>query len=116
VAESAGRRGIVGRLESMSLSDLTQALAVGMKTAKLSLTTPDGSGVVYYDRGQVRHARSAGVQGEEAFYRMLAWKQGEFVLEHGVMVKKRTVEADSMYLLMEGLRQQDEARASAAAE
>lgn len=105
------RRGIVGQLESLSLADLTQALAIGMKTAKLSLSCEGGRGVVYFERGQIKHARSAGMEGETAFYRMLLWDEGEFVLEHGVHIKKRSVEADSMYLLMEGLRLRDEADA-----
>jgi response regulator RpfG family c-di-GMP phosphodiesterase len=112
-AATARRRGIVGQLESMSLADLTQALAIGMKTAKLSLSCEGGSGVVYFERGQAKHARSAGKEGETAFYRMLLWDEGQFVLEHGVPIKKRTIEVDSMFLLMEGLRRRDEAGAAA---
>jgi hypothetical protein len=109
-AGSAGRsRGIEGQLETLSLADLTQALAIGMKTAKLSLSCEGGKGVVYFERGQVKHARTSGLEGEEAFYRLLLWDEGQFVLEHGVPIKKRTVEVDSMYLLMEGLRRRDEA-------
>lgn len=107
------RRGIVGQLETMSLADLTQALAIGMKTAKLSLSCEGGSGVVYYERGQAKHARTSGKEGEAAFYRMLEWAEGQFVLEHGVHIKKRSIDVDSMFLLMEGLRRQDEAGAHA---
>jgi response regulator RpfG family c-di-GMP phosphodiesterase len=107
------RRGIVGRLETMSLADLTQALSIGMKTAKIALSVAGESGVIYFERGQVRHCRVGNEEGEAAFFRMLGWREGKFVLEHGVRVKKRTVQADAMYLLMEGLRQQDEAEARA---
>jgi response regulator RpfG family c-di-GMP phosphodiesterase len=113
-APAAGRRrGLVGRLDSMPLADLTQALSIGMKTAKLALNQGKVSGVAYFERGQVCHARCGDLEGEAAFYEMLSWGEGSFVLEHGVQIKRRTVEADTMFLLMEGMRQQDEAEARA---
>ena len=48
------------------------------------------------------------LEGEEAFFRMLRWTQGEFTIEHGVRGKHRSVNSDPMFLLMEGLRLMDE--------
>ena len=39
---------------------------------------------------------------------MIRWKAGEFVIEHGTKTRRNTIEHDSMFLLMEGLRLIDE--------
>jgi hypothetical protein len=60
------------------------------------------------DEGTISHAEIDDLKGEAAFYKMIRWTEGEFAIEHGVANKTRTIEADPMYLLMEGLRLLDE--------
>ena len=56
-----------------------------------------------------KHAKAGNLEGEQAFYAMVRWVEGEFVIEHGVRSKKTSIEQDAMFLLMEGLRLMDEA-------
>jgi len=46
---------------------------------------------------------------------MVGWQQGEFVIEHGATNRRNTIEHDAMFLLMEALRQLDEAGQTQAA-
>ena len=55
-----------------------------------------------------RHAETGQKKGERAFYEMVRWNTGEFVIEHGLRTKRVSLEKDAMYLLMEGLRLVDE--------
>jgi len=107
-----GRRGVTGNLENLSLPDIVQTLAIGMKTACVTLTSGDRQGRMWYDHGSPRHAETGELRGEEAFYEMLRWESGEFVIEHGATTPEATIERDAMYLLMEGLRLMDEGQRS----
>lgn len=109
-ARAPKHRGLAGRLENMSLPDILQTLHIGMKTALVSLTCGKVEGKLWFEEGAVIHGKVEGIEGEDAFYTMLRWEEGEFVIEHGVRGKKRTVNCDPMYLLMEGLRLLDEER------
>jgi len=102
------RRGITGDLENLALPDIVQTLVMGMKSACVTLTSAESTGKIWFDNGQARHAKVGRRTGEEAFFEMVRWTEGEFVIEHGVSTDKATLERDAMFLLMEGLRLVDE--------
>ena len=103
------RRGITGDLENLSLPDIVQTLAMGMKTACLTLTRDGKQGRIWFENGAAKHSETPELNGEEAFYDMVRWTTGDFLIEHGVRCEKTSLERDAMYLLMEGLRKLDEA-------
>jgi len=109
------RRGISGNLDSLGLADMIQTLSIGMKTACLTLNSNDREGKIWFENGTPRHAETADLSGEKAFFEMVRWDTGEFVIEHGVKTKRVSLEQDPMYLLMEGLRLMDEDNNTAAA-
>jgi len=103
------RRGITGSLENLSLPDIMQMLTIGMKTACVSIRSNGSSGKIWVESGSPKHAKAGKIEGESAFYEMVRWLAGEFVIEHGVKSKKSSIEHDAMFLLMESLRLMDEA-------
>ena len=107
------RRGVMGRLENLGLPDIVQTLTIGMKTACVSLTSGKRKGRIWFENGTPKHAEWAKLTGEKAFYEMLRWKTGEFVIEHRSRTRRNTIEHDSMFLLMEGLRLIDESAKAA---
>ena len=94
----------------MALPDILQTLHIGMKTALVTLTCGKISGKLWFEEGSISHAKVENVEGEDAFYTMLRWNTGDFVIEHGIRGKQRTIDCDPMFLLMEGLRLIDEER------
>ena len=106
-------RGLSGRLENMNLADILQTLHIGMKTALVTLRCCKVTGKLWFEEGSIVHCKVEKQEGEEAFFTMLRWDEGEFVIEHGVRGKQRSVHCDPMYLLMEGLRLLDEEGAPA---
>ena len=102
------RRGISGDLENLSLPDIVQTLAMGMKTARVTLKSNGRKGRIWFEDGAARHASAADQEGEPAFYEMVRWSSGQFVIEHGVRSKRKTLDHDAMFLVMEGLRLLDE--------
>ena len=106
------RRGISGDLENLSLPDIVQTLAMGMKSAQVSVMSGGEQGTIWFENGAAIHATSGDDAGEQAFYKIVGWSEGEFVIEHGVKAKANTLSGDTMYLLMEGMRLMDESTAS----
>ena len=109
-AKPRKRRGITGDLENLGLPDIVQILAMGMKSARVTLVAEGHEGCLWLENGNLVHARTEQLEGESALHAMLGWSGGEFVIEHGLRSKKTTLVGDTMYLLMEGMRKMDEAR------
>jgi polar amino acid transport system substrate-binding protein len=105
------KRGLTGLLENMSLPDIVQTLAMGMKTALVAVSQGDLNGRIWFRDGAVVHAKFGDLEGEQAFHAMARWKTGEFAIEHGVKTRRTTIDSDPMYLLMESMRLMDEASA-----
>ena len=112
-AKPRKRRGITGDLENLGLPDIVQILAMGMKSARVTLVAEGHEGCLWLENGNLVHARTEQLEGESALHAMLAWSGGEFVIEHGLRSKKTTLVGDTMYLLMEGMRKMDEERKQA---
>ena len=107
------RRGIRGSLEDMGLPDLIQTLMIGMKTACVTLECNGSEGKLWMENGSLRHAQNGELIGEEAFYELLRWTTGEFVIEHRLKTEESTLTRDTMFLLMEGMRLMDESQIAA---
>ena len=105
------KRGLTGQLDNMSLPDIVQTLAIGMKTALVALSSGELTGRIWFRDGAVVHAKCGEVEGEPAFHAMARWKTGEFAIEHGVKSRRTTIESDPMFLIMESMRLMDEASA-----
>jgi putative two-component system response regulator len=100
--------GVVGDLKNLGIPDIVQTLHLGLKTACVRLRGKGGDGRIWFENGRIRHCELADISGEAAFYEMLRWQEGPFVIAHGQTTKLRTVEMDEMQLMMEGLRRLDE--------
>jgi len=100
--------GVVGDLKNLGIPDIVQTLHLGLKTACVSVQGKGGEGKIWFENGRIRHCELGNHSGEAAFYDMLRWQEGPFVIAHGQTTKLRTIEMDEMQLMMEGLRRLDE--------
>lgn len=103
------RRGVHGQLENLGLPDIVQTLSMGMKTARVALDHDGFKGRIWFRDGAIVHAKCGDEEGEAAFFTMVAWTNGEFVIEHGIKTQHTSIENDAMFLIMEGVRRLDEA-------
>lgn len=110
MASDNPRRGIVGSLEGLGFPEIVQALILGRKTARVTLTSEARWGHVWFTDGVLTHAVADRFHGELAVYELAKWVGGEFYIEHDVETHVRSIEQDSMYVLMEAARRVDEAR------
>jgi len=111
---STSKGGVSGSLAEMSLPEMVQVLWHGRKTGALRIQAQKSNGEIHFQEGQIIHA-SWGDQlsGEEAFYRMITLKEGEFHLDTNGDVGKKTIMISPEALLLEGMRLLDEGRAAA---
>ncbi len=104
------RKGVSGSLTEMSLTDIIQNLTAGDKDVEIILDSMGEKGRIYIEQGEVTHALAGSIEGEEAFYKLMTWEEGEFQIIPCSDLPPCTIQAAAMSLLMEGARLADEAR------
>jgi DNA-binding response OmpR family regulator len=110
VDESMGGKGVFdGDLAHMPLADVLRMLCVQRKTGLLRLD-PKGvkvSGAVQLVEGQVVHAEFGVLSGESALCQLLLHESGRFSFRPGEELPQRTIEVQTLPLLMEAFRLMD---------
>lgn len=99
-----------GSLKELPLPDIIQLVSVSGKTGKFSLTRGSESGMIFLLNGQIVHAVSGAVRGEEAVYALAIWNEGEFQFSPGENAPDQTITKSNTNLLMEAARRLDEWR------
>ncbi|HVY49545.1 MAG TPA: HD domain-containing phosphohydrolase [Minicystis sp.] len=112
-AARSGGRGVAGSLAEMSLPDMVQILWHGRKTCALRIRGSAGAGEIDFADGQVINAKYDAFSGEEAFYRLIALKEGDFQLDPSYKPGPRVISSSPEALLLEGMRRLDEGTLSA---
>lgn len=107
-------RGVSGSLAEMGLPEIVQILWHGRKTCALLLQGPGVTGQIFFASGQVVNALSDQLRGEEAFYRLMQLREGDFRLDTTYKPQDRAITATPEALLLEAMRRQDEAGSSGA--
>jgi response regulator RpfG family c-di-GMP phosphodiesterase len=102
-------RGVSGSLTEMSLPDMVQILWHGRKTCALRITSGASNGEIDFSDGQVFDARWDALRGEDAFYKMITLREGDFRLDPTFKPTNRSIQASPEALLLEGMRRLDEA-------
>ncbi|MCB9616228.1 MAG: DUF4388 domain-containing protein [Sandaracinus sp.] len=107
--EPTSSRGVSGSLTEMSLPDVIQILSNGRKTGRLTLRSAGKTGEISFGDGAIWDARFGGLEGESAFYALVALQTGDFRLDPTHVPKERKIQHSTESLLLEGMRRLDEA-------
>jgi hypothetical protein len=99
-----------GSLAELHLPDIIQLISVSGKSGVFALTDGPREGRIYLNEGQIVHAESEEITGEDAVYTLATWRQGEFKFEPGAPTETRTISKSNTNLLMEAARRLDEWR------
>ena len=104
-------RALEGNLKMMSLASIVQINCEERNQARLSLNYQGKTGEIYFDSGEMIHAETADLIGEEALYTLLGWEDGSFKLKMGAAPSFKTINKNWSGLLLEGMRRIDESTA-----
>jgi DNA-binding response OmpR family regulator len=111
--EAPGDGQLSGSLAQMNVVDLLQSLELAHKTCSLTLTRAGERCQMFFSDGQISHAVSGDIKGDNAVYKVLSWPDGNFLIDFTKKGSEQTTTRSTQGLLMEGLRQLDEARHAA---
>ena len=100
-----GFRGV----QSKSLVDLIQMESLSQSSSVLKVTNGRLEGRVWFLNGDIVDAEAAELRGEEAFMKILSWKQGSFESLPAEAGRKRRIFTSSHALLLDAARFTDEA-------
>lgn len=104
-----------GNLKDFSLPDVIQLVGFGRKTGVLSVECGGMGSMLYFSGGNVIHAVSGNVEGEEAVYDLFHLEEGQFRFQAEVEPPHRTIFMDPTNLVMEAARLLDESSRNQAA-
>jgi Domain of unknown function (DUF4388) len=88
--------------------DLLQILAVNRKAGRLELARDGVRAEVALFEGRVTDAAAGPARGEKALFRLLSWREGQFVFVAGSAGGAGRIEKRLDELVLEGFRQADE--------
>jgi CheY-like chemotaxis protein len=100
-----------GSLSELSCVDVIQMLCIARKSTALRFSEGASAGVVHIENGEPVHAVWDDLAGEEAFFRMMAVKNGLFYTAPLPPDVERSLRGDWQYLMIEGMRRLDEVAA-----
>jgi CheY-like chemotaxis protein/predicted regulator of Ras-like GTPase activity (Roadblock/LC7/MglB family) len=101
-------RALEGNLQMMSLASIIQINCDERNQAQLILNYLGQHGTIFFKDGEMIHAESDGLTGDEAIYSLLGWENGSFQLKMGTEPRQRTISKPWSGLLLEGMRRIDE--------
>ena len=100
--------GFNGTVTNISLPDLIQLLCIGRNSCRMKIRTSSLKGLIYFRDGEIVHAETGDLEGEEAFYQILSWEVGVFEGDR-VEAQKETIHENWDFLLMESVRRREKA-------
>jgi CheY-like chemotaxis protein len=114
INETLADKGFTGNILDIDLFDFVQMILLSRKQKLISITDPISMqmGLMYLKSGDVIHAECGMLQGEDAFYTIMAMKSGIFSDMPWIEPTARTINAPFNHLLMEAARIMDESSAN----
>jgi DNA-binding NarL/FixJ family response regulator len=99
-----------GSVNEIDLFDYVQLMLLTQRQVVLEVSSRTGDqGMLFIDRGTIRHAVCMGLEGEDAFYRCMGFEGGSFTTLPWREPEKATINVRGDFLLMEAVRKKDEA-------
>ena len=104
-----------GRLGMLQFSQILGLIEPLRLTGVLKINDGVRAGSCFFVDGKVHHAELNEIVGSEALFLLFHLSKGTFSFEIAPATPKRTVEGNTMSLLLEGMRKMDEAKAMVSA-
>jgi CheY-like chemotaxis protein/predicted regulator of Ras-like GTPase activity (Roadblock/LC7/MglB family) len=101
-------RALEGNLQMMSLASIIQINCDERNQAQLTLNYLGKGGTIFFNNGEMVHAETGDLVGDEAIYSLLGWEEGTFKVKMGLEPGLITIDKNWSGLLLEGMRRIDE--------
>lgn len=97
-----------GYITGVSLSSFLQLLELDKKSCTLTIHAGSRKGIMYFKDGTLLDARAPNLQGSEAAYNIVSWKNVEIEIENSCSVTQENIKETLGFILLEGSRRKDE--------
>ena len=97
-----------GTITAIRLADLLQIGCLSRSNLNIEVYSTDGQGNIYIGSGRVLHAHTDGIEGEEAFMKILGWEKGRFITYPFTPSGAVSIDKPVEHLVLQWLRLQDE--------
>lgn len=108
LAGSTAQEGFHGMMRRVGLQEVLQMECLGRKSSVLEISAQNLGGQVFISEGAIVHAQCGALLGEQAFYKLLSFRGGQFNLLPYTEPAQRTISGQYEFLLMEAARLVDE--------
>jgi len=110
--KSDANQGVAGKLSQMGLVEIIQILGGGTKTACIKIQRDKGTKAeLFMERGKIVRAKTDAHKGEDAFYEIMTWAEGNFSIQNDLTTNEKNINQSNDFLLLEAMRRMDEAAA-----
>ena len=93
---------------SVRLTDLIQMVCLSRSDLIMDVISLKGNGSIHIRHGQIDHAQTDLLTGEEAFFEVLRWNDGQFEILPSENNVTKSINKPWEHLLLEAMRLQDE--------
>ena len=100
--------GFTGALRHVGLQEVIQMECNSRHSSILEIRNAELRGQIYIEAGAITHAAVGTLTGEQAFYRLMSLRGGEFQLKPFKAPAQRTIESRWEFLVMDAARASDE--------
>ncbi len=97
-----------GDFKDFELNDIFQFIHMGGKDGALHLRGKNGTGVIYFENGNIKHAETGKHSGAEAINVFLKWDTGTFEFIAGEKTDQASINLPVHNVILEAARQIDE--------
>ena len=101
-----------GTITAIRLPDMLQMGCLSRSNLNIEVHSAGREGSIHIGSGRVLHAHTSGIEGEEAFMKILEWGQGRFVTRPFVSSGPTSIDKPVEHLLLQWHRLQDERKFS----
>lgn len=98
-----------GSISLVPLIDIVSLLNGNLKSGRLSVTGPGMRGELYFQKGEIVHARLKGIDGRKAFHRMMELHSGRYVFHNHLPSVKHTI-SDPLSILLLSMKNEESKR------
>ncbi len=99
---------LVGNLKDLRLANIIQINCIERNVAKVTVSSVEREGYLYFSDGQIVHAEFNPYIGERAVQEMLSLTDGQFKAEAGIQAPAHTITRPWNSVVLEALRLVDE--------
>jgi tetratricopeptide (TPR) repeat protein len=103
---SSGSSPLQGSLNFMPILDLTSLLNSNLKTGRMQIDSEEGRGEIFFEKGEIIHARFKTEGGKKAFHKIMNLESGNYKFSNHLPKVRHTI-SEPLSLLLLSMRSND---------